>query len=88
MSHVVSRSDRDLVEWVANASVGDTIPPPWSYANRPLESIVRTLAVLKVIPPAPQGSDWAAIARVAAPAAQEWLQRNPPPPRAAGGRAP
>jgi hypothetical protein len=87
MAPVVSRSDRDLVEWVAHASVGDTIPPPWSYASRPLESIVRTLAVLNVIAPVPQGSDWAAIARVAGPAAREWLERNPPQPHRPQGAA-
>jgi hypothetical protein len=74
----VSLQDRALVEWVANASVGDRIPPPWSYASRPLESMVRTLAVLGVIERAPQGSDWAAIARGAGPAARAWLERNPP----------
>jgi hypothetical protein len=80
----VSAKDRALVEWVAGASVGDTIPQPWCYASRPLESIVRTLATLGVIERAPQGSDWAAIARTAGPHARAWLERNPP---AGGGGA-
>ncbi len=74
----VSAKDRHLVEWVAQASLGDRLPEPWSYASRPLESIVRTLAALGVIERAPQGSDWAAIAREAGPKAREWLERNPP----------
>jgi hypothetical protein len=74
----MSQKDRFLVEWVANAKVGAQIPAPWCYANHPLESIVRTLAGLRIIDPAPEGSDWAAIARSAGPKAREWLQRNPP----------
>jgi hypothetical protein len=74
----VSAKDRQLVEWVAGAQVGDAIPEPWSYASRPLESMVRTLSGLGVIGHTPQGSDWAAIARSAGPAARAWLERNPP----------
>jgi hypothetical protein len=74
----VSAKDRHLVEWVASAKVGDAIPAPWSYASRPLESMVRTLAQVGVLEHTPQGSDWAAIARTAGPAAREWLARNPP----------
>jgi hypothetical protein len=74
----VSAKDRHLVEWVAQATVGDQIPAPWCYASRPLESMVRTLAILGVIPSAAQGSDWAAIARGAGPAAREWLAAHPP----------
>lgn len=85
MAHRVSAKDRQLVEWVANAAVGDTIPAPWCYASRPLESIVRTLATLNVIERAPQGSDWAALARTAGPHARAWLERNPPE---GGGGAP
>lgn len=81
----MSAKDRRLVEWVAGASVGDTIPEPWCYASRPLESIVRTLATLGVIERAPQGSDWAALARTAGPHAREWLERTP---REGGGGAP
>lgn len=73
----VSSNERRLVEWVAQASVGDAIPAPWSSASRPLESIVRTLAQLGVLDRSPQGSDWAAIARGAGPKAREWLEQNP-----------
>jgi hypothetical protein len=73
----VSAKDRHLVEWVAGASVGDRIPAPWCYASSPLESMVRTLATLGVVPQISQGSDWAAIARGAAPAARAWLQQHP-----------
>ncbi len=38
----VTPRDRMLVEWVAQAKVGDALPPPWSYARSPLESVVRT----------------------------------------------
>jgi len=72
----ISGKDRELVEWVASAKVGDTIPPPWSYASRPLESMVRTLATLGVVERAPQGSNWAKIAAGAGPAARAWLQEN------------
>lgn len=74
----VSLKDRYLVEWVAQASVGDQMPAPWCHARSPLESIVRTLATIGVIDRAPPGSDWAAIARGAGPLAREWLERNPP----------
>jgi len=40
--------------------------------------MVRTLAILGVVPNAPQGSDWAAIARGAGPAARAWLDAHPP----------
>ena len=67
-----------LVEWVAQAKVGDALPAPWSYASRPLESVVRTLAMLGVIGRPEPGADWAAIARDASAAAQTWLERHPP----------
>ena len=38
----VTPRDRMLVERVAQAKVGDALPPPWSYARSPLESVVRT----------------------------------------------
>jgi hypothetical protein len=83
IAHPVSAKDRALVEWVAGASVGDKIPPPWCYASNPLESMVRTLAMIGVLPRAPQGSDWASIARGAGPHARAWLESNPPPARPA-----
>lgn len=73
----VTPRDRMLVEWVAQAKVGDPLPEPWSYARSPLESVVRTLAMLGVIErPGPDAS-WAAIARDASAAAQAWLERHP-----------
>jgi len=74
----VTPRDRLLVEWVAQAKVGDPLPEPYSYARSPLESIVRSLAILGVIDrPAPD-ADWAAIARGASAAAQAWLEQHPP----------
>ena len=73
----VTPRDRMLVEWVAQAKVGDALPPPWSYARSPLESVVRTLALLGVIPRPAPGADWAAIAREASAAAKVWLERHP-----------
>jgi hypothetical protein len=75
----VSAKDRHLVEWVAGASVGDAIPAPWCYARSPLESMVRTLAMLGVVAQVSQDSNWAAIARGAAPAARAWLEQHPAP---------
>lgn len=73
----VTPRDRMLVEWVAQAKVGDPLPTPWSYASRPLESVVRTLAIIGVIDrPAPD-ADWASIARGASAAAQQWLEQHP-----------
>jgi len=73
----VTPRDRMLVEWVAQAKVGDALPPPWSYARSPLESVVRTLATLGVIErPGPDAS-WAAVARDASVAAQAWLDEHP-----------
>lgn len=69
--------DRMLVEWVAQASLGDAIPEPWSYARSPLESIIRTLALLGVIGPPEPGVTWAAIAREAGPQARAWLDAHP-----------
>jgi hypothetical protein len=73
----VTPRDRMLVEWVAQAKVGDPLPAPWSYASRPLESVVRTLAMLGVIEGPAPGADWASIARSASAAAQVWLEQHP-----------
>src|SRR4051812_30552780 len=59
----VTPRDRMLVEWVAQAKVGDALPAPWSYARRPLESVVRTLAMLGVVERPDPDADWASIAR-------------------------
>ena len=73
----VTPRDRLLVEWVALAKVGDALPAPWSYASRPLESVVRSLAIIGVIDrPAPD-ADWAQVAREASAAAQVWLEQHP-----------
>src|SRR5436190_18954149 len=45
----VSLSDRYLVEWVAQAKVGDPFPEPWKWASDPIESIIRSLVELGVI---------------------------------------
>jgi hypothetical protein len=74
----VSGTQRRLVQWVAQAKVGDPLPEPWSGAYSPLESIIRTLAQLGVIArPAPD-ADLAAIARDASVAARAWLDEHPP----------
>jgi hypothetical protein len=76
MGHV-RLSDRLLVEWVANAKVGDPFPEPWSNASNPRESIIRTLVQLGVIaPPAPDAS-MAAVAKEASVAARAWLEEHP-----------
>lgn len=74
----VTPRDRMLVEWVAQAKVGDPLPEPWSYARSPLESVVRTLAMLGVIGRPEPGASWAALAREASVAAQAWLAAHPP----------
>jgi hypothetical protein len=74
----VSLADRHLVEWVAQASVGDQFPEPWRWAMDPIESIVRTLVGLGVIErPAPD-ADLADVAREASAAARTWLEAHPP----------
>ena len=78
----ISVRDRLLVEWVAQAKVGDALPPPWSDSRSPLQSVVRTLIMLGVIDtPAPDAS-LASIARDASAAARVWLEDNPPAPQA------
>ena len=75
----LSPPDRRLVEWVAQAKVGDPFPEPWYYASDPSTSILRTLIGLGVVErPAPD-ADLGALARDAGAAARAWLERNPPP---------
>jgi len=73
----VTPRDRMLVEWVAQANVGDPLPEPWSYASRPLESVVRTLAMLGVVGRPDPDATWASIARDASGAAKLWLEQHP-----------
>lgn len=81
----ISVRDRLLIEWVAQAKVGDPLPPPWSDSRTPLQSVVRSLIMLGVIErPAPDAS-LASIARDASAAARVWLEANP---AAARGPAP
>jgi hypothetical protein len=73
----VALRERLLVEWVANANVGDPFPEPWSNAMNPRESIIRTLVMLRVIPlPAPDAS-MAQVAQEASVAARAWLEQHP-----------
>lgn len=74
----VTPRDRMLIEWVAQAQVGDPLPEPWSYARSPLESVVRSLAMLGVIGRPDPAASWADIAREASAAAQAWLDAHPP----------
>jgi hypothetical protein len=74
----VSGTQRRLVEWVAQAKVGDPLPQPWSEAYSPLESIIRTLAQLGVIARPSPDADLATIARDASVAARAWLDEHPP----------
>jgi hypothetical protein len=69
-------SERLLVEWVAQAKVGDPFPEPWSNAGNPRESIIRTLVQLGVIGPPAPGASMASIAQEAGVAARAWLQRH------------
>lgn len=74
---MTSIRDRALIEWVAQASVGDPFPEPWSYASRPLESMIRTLVQLGVIDRPAPGVAMAEVARGASAAARAWLEANP-----------
>lgn len=76
MSHV-RLSDRLLVEWVAEAKVGDPFPEPWSNASNPRESVIRTLVQLGVIAPPDPEQSMAAVAAQASVAARAWLERHP-----------
>jgi hypothetical protein len=70
--------DRLLVEWVAQAKVGDALPPPWSYSRTPLQSVVRTLMLIGVIGRPDPGKPLAQVAQEASVAARAWLEANPP----------
>ncbi len=73
----VALRERLLVEWVANAKVGDPFPEPWCNAMNPRESIIRTLVMLGVIKlPAPDTS-MAQVAQEASVAARTWLEQHP-----------
>jgi hypothetical protein len=74
----VTLGDRRLVEWVAQASVGDQFPEPFSHARSPLESVILTLADLGVMPRPARGTQWPEIVEEATAAAKVWLQANPP----------
>jgi hypothetical protein len=80
----ISMRDRLLVEWVAQAKVGDPLPPPWSDSRTPLQSVIRSLIMLGVIERPEPDASLASIARDASAAAQVWLQAHPadaePPP--------
>jgi hypothetical protein len=77
----ISVRDRLLVEWVAQAKVGDPLPPPWSDSRRPLHSVVRTLIMLGVIDRPEPDASLASIARDASAAARDWLEAHPPAPQ-------
>jgi len=76
----VTPRDRMLVEWVAEAKVGDALPPPWSYSRTPLYSVVRTLMLIGVIGKPDPDTPLATVAREASVAARAWLEANPPEP--------
>jgi hypothetical protein len=78
----VSLADRMLVEWVAQASVGDAFPDPFGWARNPLQSVILTLADLGVMQRPAPGTPWDAIAAEASTAARAWLAEHP-----AGGGA-
>jgi hypothetical protein len=76
----VSLGDHRLVEWVAQASVGDGFPEPYCWARNPLQSVILTLTDLGVMDRPAPGAEWAQIAEEATASAQVWLQKNAPPP--------
>lgn len=78
----VTARDRMLVEWVAEAKVGDPLPPPWSYSRTPLYSVVRTLMLIGVIGKPDPDTPLATVAREASAAARAWLEANPSDPPA------
>jgi hypothetical protein len=73
-------SDHRLVEWVAQASVGDSFPAPFCWARNPLQSVILTLSDLGVMERPAPGTQWAQIAEQATAAAQLWLEQHAPPP--------
>ena len=82
MKREVSLSDRYLVEWVAQAKVGDQFPEPWKWASDPIDSIIRTLVGLGVIDKPAPDANLAVVAQEASVAAKAWLEANPPAPPA------
>lgn len=78
----VTARERMLVEWVAEAKVGDELPPPWSYSRTPLYSVVRTLMLIGVIGKPDPETPLATVAREASAAARAWLEANPSDPPA------
>jgi hypothetical protein len=76
----ISVRDRLLIEWVAQAKVGDPLPPPWSDSRSPLRSVVRTLMLLGVIEAPDPDTPLATVARDASAAARVWLEAHPPEP--------
>ena len=76
----MSVRDRLLVEWVAQAKVGDPLPPPWSDSKSPLQSVVRTLTMLGIIDRPDPETPLAAVARDASAAARAWQEAHPPGP--------
>jgi hypothetical protein len=76
----ISVRDRLLIEWVAQAKVGDALPPPWSDSRSPLRSVVRTLIMLGVIENPDPGTPLATVASDASAAARVWLEAHPPEP--------
>ena len=77
----ISVRDRLLIEWVAQAKVGDPLPPPWSDSRSPLQAVVRTLILLGVIDRPEPDTSLATIARDASAAARAWLEANPAGPQ-------
>ena len=75
----VTSNQRRLVEWVAQAKIGDPLPHPWTHAHSPLQSIIRTLADLGVITHPGHDADLAAVASNASGAARTWLTERPQP---------
>jgi hypothetical protein len=73
----IAPRDRRLVEWVAQAKVGDALPPPYCYASSPLESVIRNLAILGVIERPGRDETWASMAVSASASAQAWLEAHP-----------
>jgi hypothetical protein len=70
-------TERGLVEWVAQASVGEAVPEPWRWSRNPMESVIRTLVELGVMAPPPAGSDWSAVTDEATASARLWLDEHP-----------
>jgi len=73
----VSLADRHLVEWVAQAKIGDQFPEPWRWASDPAESVIRTLVGVGVIEKPAPDADLAVIAQEAGVAARAWLAAHP-----------